>query len=597
MRPYLPRMIAAAVMLAVAGALMSGVVATVKPLIDRVIMPSVGQAAAASGAAPDYFDRLRTWLGWDRWTSVVGERIYFQVPLLLIIVFVVRGIFLYFGEYLTTKSGTSVIRDLRAELYEAITYQSLRFFQMNPTATILSRILNDVSRLQRVTTVVLSDVVKLGTMIPFMLAVAFVHDWRVSLIVVVVLPLMALPMVRLGRKLRRASTRSQENMATVAVRLVDAVVGAKVVQGFAMEPFEIGRFRGALDDMLRADLRAGRAAALAPAVLEILGSVVGGVMFYYAGMNIHRGSLDPGDFAVVLTSLGFLFVSVKRLNVLNLEIQQALAAAARVFDMMDREREIRDAEGAATLPSFREAIRFDAVDFGYDDEKVLEGIDLTIRKGEVLALVGASGSGKTTLTSLVPRFYDPTSGRLTVDDHDVRRVTLASLRSQIGLVTQETTLFNDTVRNNIAYGLCDVPLDRVIEAAKAAHAHPFIERLPEGYDTVVRERGMRFSAGERQRITIARALLKDPPILILDEATSALDAESEKLVQEALDRLMKGRTSIVIAHRLATVRRADRIVVLDAGRIVEVGSHRELLVHGGVYAKLHALQFRDDGAD
>ena len=599
-RPYLGQIVAAALMLAVAGGLMSAVVATVKPLINEVLIPAAapGAQAAVAPAPPraggsDILSTVKEWVGVDKGSAWVRQRPYVQVPILLVVVFLFRGIFLYFGEYLTTKAGASVIRDLRADLYESVTYQSLRFFQANPTGVILSRILNDVQRLQRAATLVLSDFVRVGTMVPCMLIVAFVHDWRVSLWALVVLPLLAWPMIRLGKRLRRASTRSQESMAQAASLVSEAVGGAKVVQGFAMERFEIGRFRAALDRMLGSDLKAGRAAALVPAVTELVGAMAGAALFYYAGLAIHRGTLDTGNFVVVLAALGFLFMSIRKLNVLNVEFQQALAAATRVFDMMDREREVRDAGGAVALPPFRSEIRFEAVDFAYDGEKVLDGIRLTVRRGEMVALVGVSGSGKTTLAHLVPRFFDPTAGRILVDGNDIRGVTLASIRSQIGLVTQETVLFDDTVRNNIAYGRADTPIERVIEAARAAHAHEFVETLPQGYDTVLGERGARLSMGQRQRLTIARALLKDPPILILDEATSALDSESEMLVQEALEVLMKGRTSLVIAHRLSTVRKANRIVVLDEGRIVEEGSHRELLVRGGVYARLHSIQFQD----
>jgi subfamily B ATP-binding cassette protein MsbA len=382
-------------------------------------------------------------------------------------------------------------------------------------------------------------------------------------------------------------------MAVMANRVTEAVTGVKVVQGFGMEGFEIGRFREALDGMLRADLRAGRASSLAPSVMELLGAIVGSGLFLAAGYGIARKQLDPGDFTVVLFALGLLFASLRRLASQYAELQQALAAADRVFDLLDRERDISDRADAEELPPFADRIEFRGMSFSYGDENVLDGFDLSIRKGEVIALVGASGSGKSTLANLIPRFYDPTAGSLCIDGRDLRSVTIQSLRAQIGIVTQETILFDDSVRGNIAYGRDDISIERIREVATAAHATEFIDRLPDGYETMLGERGTRLSMGQRQRITIARALLKAPPILILDEATSALDTESEALVQSALDRLLEGRTAIVIAHRLSTIRRADRILVMSGGRIVEEGTHDELLERAGAYARLHQLQFRE----
>jgi subfamily B ATP-binding cassette protein MsbA len=402
-------------------------------------------------------------------------------------------------------------------------------------------------------------------------------------------------MIRLGRRMRRATTTSQIEMATVAERLKESVDGVRVVQGFGMERYEIGRFREAVDRMLHADLRAARALSLSPAIMELVGALVGAALFYLAGYYIGRGVIDPGSFVAVLIYLGVMFMSIRKLNTIYAELQVSRAAAARVFAMLDEERTIRDRADAVELPPFDRSILFDDVSFGYGEERVLSGIRLEVAKGQRVALVGASGSGKSTLANLLPRFYDPTDGAVRIDGRDVREVTLESLRRQIGVVTQETVLFDDTVRNNIAYGCSEsIPLEHVRAAARAAYAQEFIAALPEGYDTRLGERGSRLSMGQRQRLTIARALLKNPPILILDEATSALDAESESAVQEALERLMEGRTSLVIAHRLATIRGADRILVMQHGRIVEDGKHQELLELGGVYSRLYELQFRDE---
>ncbi len=596
MRPHLGRLVAAFVMLGLAALLLSAVIATLNPLANEVF--HIGGAGAPTGASPKHgtipiLDDLRKAIPTTALLSWAKDRAYLEVPLLLIAIFLLRSICLYFGQYFVMRAGTSVIRDIRADLHEAISYQSLRFFQAHPTGTILSRIVADVARLQKVCTDVFADFIRVGLGMPLWLALAFYRDWKLSLVAMIGLPLLAYPMVKLSKRLRKASTRSQEQQAETASLLAETIAGAKVVQGFGMERFEIGRFRAALDRMLAADLKAARALSLAPAMMELFGAIAGALLFSYAGRQVAKGRITGGDVLVIVASLAYFFMSLRRMNTINVEVQQAIAAARRVFSMMDREREIQDRPGAFPLPPFEREIRFDHVDFAYDDDKILDGIDVTIRRGETVALVGASGSGKTTLANLLPRFYDPNAGRILFDGQELRSVTLDSLRRQIGLVTQETVLFNDTVKNNIAYGRSDVPMERIVEAAKSAHAHEFIESLPEKYETIVGERGARLSVGQRQRLTIARALLKDPPILILDEATSALDSESEKLVQEALEALMANRTSLVIAHRLSTVRRADRILVLERGRVVETGTHRELLERDGLYARFHALQMQD----
>jgi subfamily B ATP-binding cassette protein MsbA len=595
LRPYLSRLVAAWAMLTIGGALMALVISAVKPLLRDLM----GAAESAAGSASrtttslDFVDRLRALIPETAIRDWMHEHAYVEVPILIVLVYIVRGVFIYFGEYYTVQAGACLIRDLRRELYESVAYQSLGFFQAFPSGILLSRILHDVTRLHKLATTALADALRLVGLLPFVFLVAVVTDWFMTLLSFVALPLLCYPMIRLGRRLRRASTASQENLAEVAHKLNEAVGGVKVVQGFGMEQYEIGRFREAVNRILRADLKAGRAFALAPALMELFGAVVGAALFYVAGMRISEGQLDPADFGVVLLCLGVMFTGARRLNSLYVQGQAALAAADRVFDLLDREREIRDLPGARPLPAFASEIRFESVDFSYGDERVLHGIDLTIRKGEVVALVGHSGAGKSTLANLVPRFYDPVAGRVSIDGHDLKAVTLRSLRDQIGIVTQETILFDDSVRRNIAYGRSEVDEERLVAVARASQADDFIRKLPEGYDTVLGERGSRLSMGQRQRITIARALLKDPPILILDEATSALDAESDALVQQALEELMRGRTSIVIAHRLATVRRADRIIVVDAGEIVEQGTHDELLERGGAYARLYELQFKE----
>ena len=586
-RLYLAKMVVAAIFLALSGGLMSILVASMKPLVNEVLNSDVVESG------PDILDRIEQWLPAGSLRSWIEDRSFVQVPIMIVVVFAVRGVFLYFGQYMTTKVGAQVIRNLRTDLYSNITRQSPSFFSEHSTGSVLSRIMNDVQRLQVVSTVVLADLVRVAAMIPFMLIVVLVHDWRMSLFALIVLPLMAYPMIRLGKRLRRTSRRSQESMAEASNLLAETVAGIKVVQAFGMEKFETSRFTDALNQMLRVDLKAGRAAAAASPIMEQVGAVAGASLLMIAGFGIAEGYIDPGNFSVVIGGLGVLYISVRKLNVVNVQIQQALAAADRVFEVLDTQPEIQEIDGARKLDGFEDQIAFDKVCFAYQHDPVLVDLDLTIARGTMVALVGPSGSGKTTVAQLVPRFYDPTSGSISIDGQDISQVTLQSLRDLIGLVTQETVLFSDSVRNNISYGRDDISFEQIVEVARAANAHEFIERLPQGYDTELGERGEGLSMGQRQRIAIARALLKDPPILILDEATSALDAESESQVQGALDVLLQGRTSLVVAHRLSTVRQADQILVLQEGQIVEQGSHDDLITARGLYARLHELQFRN----
>ncbi len=604
MRPYLSQIIAASIMLALAGGMMSLVVATVKPLVDDVLLAkpdalvTFDEPADIPNETVEQLEQLKQWikteLRLEEFFSWMKDRAFVKIPILMVVIFFFRAILLYFGQYMTTKVGATVIRDLRSELQISLIGQSPGFYQTNQTGLVLSRVLSDVQRIQRVSTTVLADLVRVGAMAPCMLILVLLHDWRFTIFAAVVLPFFAYPLVRLGKRLRKASTRSQETTADAANLLTEMVGGIKVIQSFLMERVTIDRFHLALKGILRADLQAGRASALSGPIMEIVGAVAGSSLFYVAGGAIAKGKLDPGDFFVVLAGLTFLFMSIRKLNHINVEIQQALAAASRVFEMLDVKPAVKDSPDSITIPVFNHSILFENISFDYgDDVKVLDRINLEIKKGEIIALVGPSGAGKSTLANLVPRFHDPTGGRVLIDGIDLRTATLASLRANIAIVTQETVLFDDTVSDNISCVQNDANIGKIIEAATAANANEFIKELPKAYETRLGERGSRLSMGQRQRIAVARALFKNPPILILDEATSALDSQSEYLVQEALSTLLEGRSGIVIAHRLSTIRQADRILVLEAGRVVEEGTHEQLLALNGSYANLHALQFRE----
>jgi len=427
--------------------------------------------------------------------------------------------------------------------------------------------------------------------------VVFYRNWKLAIIACLIFPLAIIPIKEFGKRLRKFSRKSQQRMGSLTSFLHETIIGNRIVKAFNMEDYEKQRFAQENEKFFKTVLKRVKIRAISHPMMELLGGLGVAAIIWVGGYSVIRGESTPGTFFSFLTALLMLYAPIRDLSKVNLEVQEGIAAAIRVFELLDTQPEIKEEKDAIPLPPISKGIEFRKVSFKYDNEDVLKDISFYVNVGEVIAIVGTSGAGKTSLVNLLPRFYDVEEGEILIDGIDIRKVTLKSLRDQIGLVTQQTILFNDTVRNNIAYGSPNRSDEEVIEAAKAANAHEFIKRLPNGYDTIIGEQGVRLSGGERQRISIARALLKNPPILILDEATSSLDSESEKEVQNALGRLMQGRTVFVIAHRLSTIRNAHRIIVLSEGKIVEEGTHDELINLNGEYRRLYELQFKDNGME
>jgi subfamily B ATP-binding cassette protein MsbA len=516
-----------------------------------------------------------------------------RICLFLLGIIVLKNLADYFQNVLMVRVEQSALADLRAELQGHMQRLSLSFYHARRTGNLVSRLTNDFEYLRMALAASTTNGVKDSLTLVGSLVLAFVASGRLALLSLLILPPTVLVFGLVGRSMRRRATATQERMGDLAALLQEGISGQRVVKAFAAESYEAGRFAAANQAFSRAYIRMRRIAAAARPISEVGLVSVAVVMLWLGAREIFLvGDLAPHQFVLFVMAIVTTVSPIRSLADVNTNIQQGLSAARRVFDILDTPPEVADRPGARRLDGFRDAIRFENVRFGYEpDTLVLDGLDLEVRRGEVVALVGSSGAGKSTTMDLVPRFYDPLSGRVTLDGGDLRDYTLASLRGSLGIVTQETFLFADTVRANIAYGLKDVSDAALHAAATAAHAHEFVSRLPFGYDTRVGERGLTLSGGERQRIAIARALLKNPPILLLDEATSSLDAESERLVQDALERLMRDRTVLVIAHRLSTVQHADRIVVLERGRVSAIGDHAELLGRDGPYRRLYELQF------
>jgi len=528
-----------------------------------------------------------------------NKELIYLIPALIIGLYLIKGV-AYFGQaYTMGYIGQRVIFDLRNLLYQRLTDQSLAFFAHRKTGELLARLSYDVTLVQAAVSTAVTALMRDTISIIFLLAVVFIQDWLLACIAMLVFPVIIYPIARFGRKMRHATLDGQASMGDLTSLLEETVSGIRVVKAFGMEEYERGRFRKFTGDFLEHQLKVFKVHALSFPIMELLaGFGIAGVLLY-GGLRVSSGETTAGTLVSFLAAVIMLYEPVKRLSRANNEIQQGLAASERIFEVLDEAVDVEDSRQAVEMKPFAQSVRFENLQLIYPgaDKPVLDDINFTVHAGEVVALVGRSGAGKTSLVNMVPRFIDASSGQVLIDGMDVRDFTQKSLRSQIALVTQEIILFNDTVLNNIAYGIDDVDLAQVEQVARAANAHEFIEKLPEGYDTVVGERGSILSGGQRQRISLARALLKDAPILILDEATSALDTESERLVQQAIDRLMQGRTVMVIAHRLSTIRHADRIVVLDQGKVVQTGRHEDLLAEGGLYAELYQLQFESHASE
>jgi len=562
-RPHIPKFLLAMVCMLAVGATTSALAFLVKPALDGIFL------------AKDI-----TKLKW--------------IPIIIIVMYFIKGGCSYGQTVLMNFIGQRVVTDLRSDLYNHIQKQSLSFFNKNPTGILMSRITNDVNLIQGAVSEAVSSLFKDSFTLVGLIFVIFYRDWKLAIIAAFVFPLTIYPIAKFGEKMRKVATGTQVTMGSLTSMLQETISGTRIVKAFGMEAYEGRRFSKENEDLFRLFMKSVSIRAISSPFMEFLGGLGIAAIVFYGGYQVIHGTSTPGTFFSFLTALIMLYEPVKRLTNINNTIQQGISASIRVFGIMDITPGIRNKENAVDLPRISQGIEIRHVTFSYGDDPVLRDINLDVKAGEVVAFVGMSGGGKTTLVNLIPRFYDVTQGQILIDGQDIRDVTVESLRGQIGIVTQQTILFNDTVRNNIAYGDIQKSDEEIVSAAKAANAYQFIQNLPKGFETVIGEQGARLSGGEKQRLSIARALLKDAPILILDEATSSLDTESEMEVQGALENLMKGRTTLVIAHRLSTISHANRIIVLVAGQIVEEGTHDTLLARKGEYFKLYNMQFKDN---
>jgi len=589
-RPYTPYLIFSVVLMACVGVAQALTALLIGPVFDRVLNPGSADAPVLLFTIPVFQHKL--FLS-DLMPASI-HNVWTMVAVGILAVFFIKGLCDYCANYLINYVGFSAVTDLRQTVFDRVVHQDAYFFEANSTARVMSSIMNDLEKIQVALSQILADWLRQSFTALGLLAVVLQTDWKLAIVSLTVLPFVLLPTLRLGRRIRRTTRKAQDNAAELNQVLQETLSGHQVVKSFGAEEVESNRFRDRAEKLRNSNLRYVAQQAIASPVIEFFGAVTIVGLLTYARIQIKAGAMTTGEFSSFVIALLMLYEPVKRLTGIHNIFQQALGASQKVFEYLDRDQHVKEKPGAAKLARFEKSIHFDDVRFRYPsvpDGFKLDSIQFEVKRGEVVALVGSSGAGKTTLANLVPRFYDVTGGAVLVDGRDVRDLRLASLRDKISIVAQDTFLFNDTVAANIGYGLRYATREQVHEAARNAMAEEFILRLPQGYDTIIGERGTKLSGGQRQRLAIARALLKSAPILILDEATSHLDTESERLVQSALQNLMAHRTVLVIAHRLSTVRRADKIVVLDQGCVAETGTHDELVSRGGIYQRLHDMQF------